>query len=43
MFVQVLAVLTLLWLPIGVASAGLTGWGRDVLRRSQGNMQMQKL
>ena len=42
-FRDMATVLTLLWLPIGVASVGLTGWGRDVLRRSQGKMQMQKL
>ena len=42
-FRDMATVLTLLWLPIGVASTGLTGWGRDVLCRSQGKMQMQKL
>ncbi len=28
-------ILTLFWMPIGVVSAGLTGWGRDALRRKR--------
>ena len=40
-FMGMASVLTLLWLPIGVTAAGLTG-GSDMLRRRQGKMQVQK-
>lgn len=40
-FMDMASVLTLLWLPIGVASAGLTGGGRDMLRRRREKMQIQ--
>lgn len=33
--VQLAMLMLLFWMPIGVAAAGLTGWGRDTLRRKR--------
>ncbi len=37
--VQLAMLMLLFWMPISVTAAGLTGWGRDTLRRKRRRMQ----